>query len=69
MVFLICVYIPDIVLALDAVKNIFYGFKGRHHGVVDIVVAVLPISADAVQIVDRFQIIDQSIHLIVRVKI
>lgn len=46
------IYAPDIIFIFYAVYDIFDRLKGGHHGVIDIVVAVLPVAAHTVEIVD-----------------
>ena len=69
MVFLFRIDIPDIILILNTADDIFDRFKGRHHGVVYIVVAVLSVPADAVKVIDGFQIIYQRIDFLVSVEL
>lgn len=52
MVFFLCIDIPDIVLILFATQDILDGFKGRTHGMVYIVIAVLTVTSHTVEIVD-----------------
>ena len=58
MIFFFRIDAPDVVLRLDAVYDILDGLKGSDHGMIDIVVAVLSVTSDAVQIVDGFQVIN-----------
>lgn len=46
------IYAPDIIFIFYAVYDIFDRLKGGHHGVIDIVVAVLAVTSYAVEVVD-----------------
>lgn len=48
MIYFLRIDIPDIILGPDAVYDIFHGFEGSDHGVVNIVIPVLAVAADAV---------------------
>ena len=45
MILLLGIYIPDIILIRDSVYDIFDGFKGSHHGVINVVVSVLSVTS------------------------
>ena len=48
MIHFLCIDIPDIILILNTVYDILDGLKRSDHRVVDIVIAVLAVSADAI---------------------
>ena len=69
MIALLRIDVPQRALVLRALKNGADSFKGGAHGVIHIVVAVLTVSADAVQIFDPAQPVPQLAQALIRSKV
>lgn len=54
MVCLLGVHVPDIILGSNTIDDILHGLEGGHHGVINIVVAVLAVASHAVKVVEGF---------------
>ena len=53
MILLLGIDAPDIIFILKTVHDILDGFKSGHHGMIDVVVAVLSVAAYTLEVVDR----------------
>ena len=68
-IFLIRIDIPDIASVLHAVQDIMHGFKRGNHGMVDVVITVLAVTADTVKVIDGIQVIPEAVNILVGIKI
>jgi len=68
-IYLLRIDIPDIILGLDTVYDIFHGFEGSDHGVVNIVIPVLAVAADTVQVVYGLKVIHKGIDILVGIEV